>query len=252
MKEKGRKIKEFVNKYYPILIPVCLIVVMILVFAIYNIHKLYTNYTTTEEDSFFQYFAGQKVTYKADLKLNRDKEVVDFTFKDKELELSSMPVYYQSDNADIIKVLFPMNMNLVMIENNYAQYKVINYATLTWDKANTSYILKTDDYDGNLSNSFFFDGVDLYFFMNEVTLTINDEEIDLGPMSIVKVNPRNSLEYYDYQSDKYVIRDITNETIIAYNKGFSVNLTEDKVNKFNDFVLLISPEYLNKLEMQED
>ena len=88
--------------------------------------------------------------------------------------------------------------------------------------------------------------------MNEVTLRINDEEINLGPMSIVKVNPRNSLEYYDYQSDKYVIRDITNETIIAYNKGFSVNLTEDKVNKFNNFVLLISPEYLNKLEMQED
>ena len=145
-----------------------------------------------------------------------------------------------------------MNMNLVMVENNYAQYKVVNYATLTWDKANTSYILKTDDYDGNLSNSFFFDGVDLYFFINEVTIRINDENIELSPMSIVKVNPRNSLEYYDYQSDKYVIRDITNETIIAYNKGFSVNLTEDKINKYNDFVLLISPEYLNKLERQED
>ncbi len=251
MKEKINKIKKFVNRYYPILIPISLIIVMILVFAIYNIHKLYTNYTTSEEDNFFQYFAGQKVSYKGTIKLNRDKEIVEFTVMDEDIELSSMPIYFKSDNADIIKVMFPENMNLVMVEDNYAQYKVVNYATLTWDKANTSYTLKAMDYEGNLSNSFFFDGVDLYFFMNEVTLRIEDEDIDLGPMSIVKVNPRNSLEYYDYQSDEYVVRDITTETITAYNKGFFVNLTEDKVNKFNDFVLLIDPTYLNKLEMKD-
>ena len=242
---KKEKIKEFINKHYVILIPICLIIILILAFAIYNIHRLYVNHTTDEKASFYQYFAGRKVEYEGTLKINRKNNIVDLDTGKQKIELTSVPVYYQEDK---IKVLFPKNMTIFRPLSGYKQDKIVNFSTVTWDEKKKTYSLKSNEYDAEISNSFLYDGVDLYFFLTETNIKIGNDEITLSPMSYIRVNVGNSLEYYDHESDTYKMMEITTEQVIATNKDFEVNLSSDKVTNYDDIILLMGPSYLNEIK----
>ena len=242
---KKEKIKEFINKHYVILIPICLIIILILAFAIYNIHRLYVNHTTDEKASFYQYFAGRKVEYEGTLKINRKNNIVDLDTGKQKIDLTSVPVYYQEDK---VKVLLPQSMTIVRPLSGYKQEKTVNFSTITWDKDNTAYLLKSNEYDAEITNSFLYDGVDLYFFLTETNVKIGNDEITLSPMSYIRVNVGNSLEYYDHESDTYKTMEITTEQVIATNKDFEVNLSGDKVTNYDDIILLMGPSNLNEIK----
>ena len=242
---KKEKIKEFINKHYVILIPICLIIILILAFAIYNIHRLYVNHTTDEKASFYQYFAGRKVEYEGTLKINRKNNIVDLDTGKQKIDLTSVPVYYKEDK---VKVLLPQNMTIVRPLSGYKQEKTVNFSTITWDKDNTAYLLKSNEYDREVTNSFLYDGVDLYFFLTETNVKIGNDEITLSPMSYIRVNVGNSLEYYDRENDTYKIIEITTEQVIATNKDFEVNLSSDKVTNYDDIILLMGPSNLNEIK----
>ncbi len=242
---KKEKIKEFINKHYVILIPICLIIILILAFAIYNIHRLYVNHTTDEKASFYQYFAGRKVEYEGTLKINRKNNIVDLDTGKQKIDLTSVPVYYKEDK---VKVLLPQSMTIVRPLSGYKQEKTVNFSTITWDKDNTAYLLKSNEYDAEITNSFLYDGVDLYFFLTETNIKIGNDEITLSPMSYIRVNVGNSLEYYDHESDTYKIMEITTEQVIATNKDFEVNLSSDKVTNYDDIILLMGPSNLNEIK----
>lgn len=242
---KKEKIKEFINKHYVILIPICLIIILILAFAIYNIHRLYVNHTTDEKASFYQYFAGRKVEYEGTLKINRKNNIVDLDTGKQKIDLTSVPVYYKEDK---VKVLLPQSMTIVRPLSGYKQEKTVNFSTITWDKDNTAYLLKSNEYDAEITNSFLYDGVDLYFFLTETNIKIGNDEIKLSPMSYIRVNVGNSLEYYDHESDTYKMMEITTEQVIATNKDFEVNLSSDKVTNYDDIILLMGPSNLNEIK----
>lgn len=242
---KKEKIKEFINKHYVILIPICLIIILILAFAIYNIHRLYVNHTTDEKASFYQYFAGRKVEYEGTLKINRKNNIVDLDTGKQKIDLTSVPVYYKEDK---VKVLLPQSMTIVRPLSGYKQEKTVNFSTITWDKDNTAYLLKSNEYDAEITNSFLYDGVDLYFFLTETNIKIGNDEITLSAMSYIRVNVGNSLEYYDHESDTYKMMEITTEQVIATNKDFEVNLSSDKVTNYDDIILLMGPSYLNEIK----
>lgn len=242
---KKEKIKKFINKHYVILIPICLIIILILAFAIYNIHRLYVNHTTDEKASFYQYFAGRKVEYEGTLKINRKNNIVDLDTGKQKIDLTSVPVYYKEDK---VKVLLPQSMTIVRPLSGYKQEKTVNFSTITWDKDNTAYLLKSNEYDAEITNSFLYDGVDLYFFLTETNIKIGNDEITLSPMSYIRVNVGNSLEYYDHESDTYKMMEITTEQVIATNKDFEVNLSSDKVTNYDDIILLMGPSNLNEIK----
>ena len=110
------------------------------------------------------------------------------------------------------------------------------------------YSLKSNEYDAEISNSFLYDGVDLYFFLTETNIKIGNDEITLSPMSYIRVNVGNSLEYYDHESDTYKMMEITTEQVIATNKDFEVNLSSDKVTNYDDIILLMGPSNLNEIK----
>lgn len=242
---KKEKIKEFINKHYVILIPICLIIILILAFAIYNIHRLYVNHTTDEKASFYQYFAGRKVEYEGTLKINRKNNIVDLDTGKQKIDLTSVPVYYKKDK---VKVLLPQSMTIVRPLSGYKQERTVNFSTITWDKDNTAYLLKSNEYDAEITNSFLYDGVDLYFFLTETNIKIGNDEITLSPMSYIRVNVGNSLEYYDHESDTYKMMEISTEQVIATNKDFEVNLSSDKVTNYDDIILLMGPSNLNEIK----
>jgi len=236
------KVKEYIKKHYAIFIPIILIAIFILTYAIYTIQKLYNNYSTNENQNYYTYFAGVKVEDDFNIKLNRKKEIIELS-PTKEIKLNTI-IY----NGEKNKAIFPNDMTIVLGNKAYAQLKVNKYTSLTYDESNTRYLLKTTDYEKELNNFFLYDGIDLYFFPESTVLSINEEKILLSPMSFVKVNNNNSLEYYDIQTDKYIVKEIKNEKIMVTSNTYRINLNEDKLIRLNKETLLIQPRYLNLIK----
>lgn len=233
------KLLDYIKKHYAIFVPIILIVIFILTYAIYNIQKYYTSYSKTETQELYTFFAGAKVEDNFSVKMNRKKEIIELS-PSKKLRLNTI-VYSKDKN----KAIFPNDMTILLVHDNYKQFKVNKYAIVSYDSKNSIYKLKTTDYDEELSSFVLFDGNDLYFFAEPTILNINDEKINLSPMSYVVVNNNNSIEYYDNEKDENIVKDITNEKVIVTSNSYSVNLNEDKVSKFNNFVLLVKPSNLN-------
>lgn len=241
------KIRKFINEHYVILIPISLIVILIMTFGIYNLHRLYVNYTTNHNVSLYQYFAGRKVEFESVLKINRDDDIVKVETPSQKITFSSVPVYFKNtDNK--VKVLFPKMMNIIRPLSGFKQNKTVNYSTIIWDESNTLYTLKSNDYNDEIKNSILYDGVDLYFFTNETTVTIGKKEVTLSPMSYIRVNVGNSLEYYDYINDKYEMMEITTEKVVAANRDFEIDLSSDKTYNYDTLILLLDPTNLNEIK----
>lgn len=239
IKEKFIKIKEFILKHYVIFIPICLIIVLLLTYAIFTIKKIYDNYSIETKEEGYVYFAGIKITDDFTIKTNRYNEIIDVKTV-KQVDLDRL-IYSNKSN----KVIFMKDMNILFIYDNYKQFRTSKYSTLDYDSKNNSYKLKAKGYEKEVNDFILYDGEDLYFLAMPSTLKIDNEEIELSAMSYVIVNNRNSLQYYDKKSDKIVIRDITNEKISVYNDTYNINLNEDTAIRLSSFVLLSKPKDLN-------
>lgn len=237
-----KKIKDFVMKHYVVLIPICLIIVLILTYAIYSIQKLYDNYSKTIEEDGYTFFAGTKVDDKFKIKVNRKDEIIDITAS-KKMDINNI-VYSSKSN----KVIFPKEMTILFVYDNYNQYKVPMFSSLTYDSANTSYKLKTNDYDKEVSNFVLYDGTDLYFFAESSILDINGKKINLSPMSYVIMNNNNSVEYYDKESDKNEVIEINNNKVYVSNNAYKIDLGQDKAIRYDKFVLLNKPSFLDNIK----
>lgn len=233
------KIKEIIQKHYAILIPIILIIVLLLAYAIFNIQKYYTNYSKTETNELYTFFAGQKIKDKFSIKTNRRNEVIELS-QNKDIEAYT-PIYNKERN----KVIFPNDMTIVLVNENYKQKKVNKYTTISYDNTNTKYTLKTTSYEKELDNFILYDGTDLYFLPEESILYIDNEKIELSPMSFVICNNNNSLEYYNNENDKYTIKEIKNEKINLKSNNYNINLNEDKIERTSNLILLTKPEYLD-------
>lgn len=236
------KVREFIKNHYVIFVPIILIIVFILTYAVYNIQKIYNSYSQVEEEKLYTFFAGTKVYDKFSIKRNRKGEIIDIR-TEKDINLNTV-IYNDKKN----KVIFPHDMTIIFISDGYKQFKVNKYASLTYDSSNTTNRLHTTDYNKEVNNFILYDGNDLYFFAESSILKIGKNTINLSPMSYVIVNTNNSLEYYDSELDKNVVMDIKNENVSVTSNSYNVDLSADKVKKFNDYLLLINPKYLTNIK----
>lgn len=238
-----KKIIDFVKKNYKIVIPAFIVLVLILVFIFYLIEVKNNNYREKHDYAFYQYIKENKYEFDMTLSTNKKGMLMDITPKNININFDATPIYYSTST----KVIFPKEVSVVFPMKTGAQYRVLKNSILTL-KNDIAY-LKTVNYDDKLQFAFIYDGSDMYFFIDEVTLNINDEAINLSPMSYIYLRYNDSIEYYDYANDKYVVRDLNGAKISVTNNYLDVNLVDDSINYFGSEVLL-SPdfEYLDMID----
>ena len=78
---------------------------------------------------------------------------------------------------------------------------------------------------------FLYDGKDLYFFIDTVTLKVGDKEITLSPMSYIDCSYLNLLSYYDKESDTYEL---------VETKYMTIDVSSDEIIYKDDFTMLIN------------
>ena len=211
--------KQFIKEKYNILIPVFLGVVILIALFLYGREYRNNRYAYEKEQDVYQYFSKNKIEYKATISRNRKDVVLDIKSKDFNVSLDSTPIYIK----DIDKVIFPKEMSAVfpIKDRQYA----VNALTEIYKK-NDLYYLNQKGINKSFDYMFLYDGKDLYFFIDTVTLKEGDKEIS----------------YYDKESDTYEIIELnnTNSSVLVETKYMTIDVSSDEIIYKDDFTMLIN------------
>ena len=237
-KNKIDKIKQFIKENYKIIIPIALMVVIFIAFLIYYKVMISNNYHIDTEEKVYQYFYDKKYKYNAIVSKNRKDVIVDFKPQEIKINLDSTPIYYQ--DKDI--VILSQNMSVVMPTLSCAEYLTTGYSYITF--ANGVYNLTTNRYNQKLNHYFLYDGLDLYFFIEAVTLTVGQEEIKLSPLSYVIAKYGKYVTYYDKKTDTFkTITTEENDSKIE-NEYYTVYVSKDTID-YQGTNILLTPDIEN-------
>jgi len=228
--------KKKVNSKKEVIVKIITIIAIIIVLAIvYNfINNLETIKVTVEEHEFYQYLTGNKVEYTGSLKMTRKNDITELITEDGIISLDSIPVYYK-DERD--KVILPENMAIAFPMNNGEIRKVNSLSTVYIDYG-TVYIQK-GDLNKEIYDAFLYDGNDLYFFIENTTLTVNEMEYNLPPLSYVNATYKGYIEIYNYDTEEYTYIEQVDTDIIAKTNKYTINLSVDSMQYEGNDQLLI-------------
>ncbi len=236
------KLKQFFKEKYKILIPI--IVVLVLLITMYFLYReyRYDNYRNKKEVAVYQWFGGLRYDYTGIITYNLDEVIVGIASKDKKIEYDSTPVYYKEKD----RVIFPEEMTLVYPLKDGSQYRVYKYSVYESDVG--LHFLTNEKVRDEYTNFFLFDGSNLYFFPDSVTLYVDGKEYrKLGAMSYVKVVGGYTMEYYDKEKDESDVLEVEGKQVTVKNDYMEVNLTRHHVVSFGKKITLFKPYNLNGL-----
>lgn len=212
------------------------IVVIIALFVVV-LSTFFLKKTTEEENlesqKFYQYLSGIKFEYSSNLRITKGGNVTELLFDDVKVVLDSTPLFYTDEK----KILFPKNMSIVYPLSNATQFKT-NYFSRVYLEDNTVY-LQDGSFNKVLSNCFFYDGKDLFFFIEETKIILENEEISLPPLSYVVLTYNDNIQIYNYEEDQFKTIEIKEEDILANANGYTINLSIDAVDYGEKSRLLI-------------
>ena len=223
--------KEFIKNKQNILIPVFLLIVLLIAIILYANEYKTNRYANVDEVEVYQYLSGIKVEYTATISRNKKNVILDYENNDYVTTLDSTPVYIKDTN----NVIFPKEMSIVFPLDDM-QYQVNALSEVYME--NDLYFLNIRDLNTSYDHVFYYDGKNMYFFVDNVTLTIGDRKIELSPLSYVNASYMSYVEYYDRENDVSEVVEITNEKVIVSSDYMSIEVANDKVIYQDGFSLL--------------
>lgn len=247
MKEiKIDKIIQIIKENYKIIIPIALMVVIFIAFLVYYKVSTSSDYRVDKEEKVYQYFYDEKYEYNSIISKNRKDVIVDFKPQEININLDSTPIYYE--NKDI--VILPKNMSVVMPTLSCAEYLTKGYSYITYE--NGVYNLTTDRYNKKLNHYFLYDGFDLYFFIEPVTLIVENDKIQLTPFSYVIAKYGKYISYYDKKTDTFKTITTTETNAKIENEYYKIHISRDTIDHQGTNIILTSTiENLNTIDKKD-
>lgn len=236
--------KEFIKNKYNILIPIFLIIVLLIALILYFREYKENRYANTTKEEVYQYFSGIKLEYTANVSRNKKEAILKYEPISETVNLDNIPIYIK----DKKEIIFPKEMSIFLILKD-KQYQISPLSNL-YVKDDLTY-LRYRRVNKDIDYAFYYDGNNLYFFPDSVTINIDNKEVaKLSPLSYINCSYNNYLEYYDYESDTFKSIALgNNEKVTVSNNYLNVDVTSDKVIYKDSFSLLNNDfTYLNKYE----
>ena len=225
------RLKKSIFDNYKIFIPIILLLLVFLAFIIYYFFSKNFSYSEAKVGSYYQYLGGEKIVYDVEITKNRKEVITGIKPVDRYVEYDSTPLY--SVNKDV--VIFPSDMSVVIPLLNCSEYLTKSMSYIVYE--NKRFSLITNNYNNFLGHYFFFDGKDLYFFIEDVTLVVGKQKVELSAFSYV-VASGDEIIYYDKVSD--TMKSIDNDTVDIYikNEYYTVYVVADYIDYSGQRVIL--------------
>ena len=226
MKTKNKKKKKF---NFTIIVTIVLVLLLVCSFTLYFYLKGYNKITYEDRDLYY-YFAAQRINFSAKVKLDADKNIVSISAEG--IVFDNTPLYYQNED----KVILPANMEVINPYRSNPMSKLGKNAVL--ELRYGAVYSDSEVGSGRLTNCFLYDGEDIYFFVDKITLLVNDDSYDLAPMSFVEVN-RGYIQIYNNRTEEYKFIEYDNQKVKAYTHDYEITLTDDTVKTDYSYYILM-------------
>lgn len=198
---------------------------------------------TIEEEDVYIYFQDMRFDYTTKITLDHEEGITKLLLDDQEVTLDKEPIYYSNKR----QVIFPNDMSVVLPLSSGIQKK-INYYTIL-DGTTMDYYVKNRNLNYKLSSAFFYDGDNLYFFIDDTDITFDDMTITIPAFSYVDADYNQVLYVYNYEEDYMQKFENITSDIMATNDNYTINLSIDSLILNDKTKLLMKNfDYLNNLE----
>lgn len=195
------------------------------------------NQFRSESVTLYSWANEERITYNnAELVFDTTKSnaASELKIDGKTVEIDSTPFFYEDER----KVLFPQEMVIVRPRvNNGEQNRLPALSFL--DGTSTEPKVVYADVNEMVGAAFLFDGRDLYFFVNPVTLEVDGEKIPLSEFSYATYNFNHELYAYDYNSGAARYFGNANSVKASTDK-YSIDLVSDTFEVNNKSRLLVT------------
>lgn len=223
-KIKNKKVSSSILAIFIlVLILICLFV---LFFEINDYRKI-----QEEKHNFYYYFSTERIDFEGKIVLNSNDTIISLASNN--VTLTSTPVYFTDEND---KLVLPFNMEIVYPYKNSPMYKVGEFSKIYY-KNNYLYINFIED-KGRLYDCFFYDGEDLYVFVENTTIIVNGVSYELSPLSFAEVT-KEYIRIYNHRKDEYTFIDQYSGNVDAYTDEYAINLINDTFTYGASYYMLI-------------
>lgn len=173
----------------------------------------------------FQYVAGIKVDFSEEATYRNSDGKVSVWDGEDEQELDSIPILYPGTR----KMTLPKNM-LIMTPAQGDGVKRVNYFT-TLKENNGIVTLSYEKKKTQVFGGFLFDGENTYVLLEKMVLHIGAEEIQMEPLSYVRVIYKQFVEYYNSADESYEWIGIEDTDITAEaESGYVIDFGKDIID----------------------
>ena len=238
-KKKVKKLKAS-DRAIRIGLVAAIVVFVLIIYIIYSVISANQNKIDLSGEEYYQYFFGVRQEYSGNMKIEQNETDSKLTLEDgKIVYLDSTPIYYKNVLG---KVVLPAEMELIIPEDGI--YKLERFTNVIEENYAAKIKKFNKKNETEVTGDILYDGKDLYFFLDATTITVGSEEFQVSPLSYAIVNYRNSIEIYDYKTDKYtVINDerATSNDVLATSvaTGCTINMSVDSLSTSKGDQLLI-------------
>ena len=101
-----------------------------------------------------------------------------------------------------------------------------------------------------VENALLYDGSDLYFFLENTTITVNGQDYEVTPLSYVIVRYRENVEIYNKEKDEYTVIETPDQDVYAKTADYTINMSIDALQAGEKEQLLIKS--IDKLQNIEE
>ena len=211
---------------------IAIVLVIIFIIFIFIARNSIEQYSTSQTEKIYYYIDDELMEYDGKLTLDKNKKITDFYNSEIDLDTLTDPIYFKNED----KVLFPVSMSVVRPTLGMKQNRIQYFSTIS--KTQTYTKVSNVNLDMNISNAFLYDGVDTYFFVDDVTLTLGKKTIELPAFSYVRCGFKSFVYVYDFEAktmSKYTDIDYL---VYASNNNYRINLSADNID-YNDTSILL-------------
>ena len=186
-----------------------------------------------KNESVYMIVAGEKFEYHSAITLDHEKNVTKLYINDNfEKNLNNEPIYY----ANKAEVIFPNHMSVIFPIEGRIQKKLNRYTVVNGEGLQA--LISNQGLKYALTDGFLYDGKDIYFFVEDGTLSWGGQKIDISAMSFVSYYYNDDLYVYDYKTKTATVYEKVTDDVIATFETYSVNISYDSVAVGKDSFLL--------------
>ena len=226
-----------------------IVIAVIFIFVAYRIFRSISGSNQRIDLSgkaFYQYFSGIKKEYSGKLEIinkkdskNDKNEKVLILEDNSTVYLDATPMYYRDELGKLllpekVEVIFPKLKTNYKFEDFSVLYKENGKIKVKRYRDNESKAKEIED-------AFIFDGQDMYLFLKETKIKVDDQEYVVPPLSYAYVSYRDYVEIYDYDKDEVVVLQGKEyeQDIKAYTDDYTIDMSIDSLEYEETQQLLI-------------